>query len=244
MTDWIAAPPDAKTATIRVFHADNQVVVVVNGDKYSASWDSGWTSGDPDLGGIPVEFPLPDRGYIDVTVLGANGGVGGVDPYNFKTQIVIPGRPPLGITDRSSDNGPPGIQYNQTFRIFRPYQKLENDGVPIFGSDINLHQRICPIHSVNGNRRTYLCRVFLAESGAGGRVGFEFRINETDGIFKSLSVPYLCRKNLKGDDADDLPRIEFLDMEIDKYDDPLSPLISADFINHGAKMGKDDNLLS
>ena len=234
MPIWIAAPTQASNATLKVFHADNQLVILMNGDKI---WNSGWTTGDPNLGGIPINIALPTRGYVDVSVLGANGGLGN-DPYNFKTQLVIPGRIDLPIQGTEAGDGAPGILYTQTYRIFRPYLQLgaSNPKWPRFHSDVSLHQKICPIYSTVDKERTYRCEIDLQDQGS-NFAGVSFRIRETDGDFKFIRFD-LYRIKLKGDDADDLPSIEFEHVEIDNFEG--TPLVTLRCRNYGTKFGKDD----
>lgn len=201
---WIAAPPEATQAVLRVFHADNQITVLIDGSK---AWSSGWTSGDPTLNqAIPI--PLPQKGYVDVNVLGANGGLGN-DPCNFKIRMEIPGHPDLPVDGTDAGDAPPGVVYDQSYRIFRPIPvlPLPVPGTPRFGQDVNLYDRICPFKLIDGNRRRYECQVALQDQG-GSVVGPTFLIKETDGIFNFIHYD-LYRLTSAGDDSRGFRRLEF-----------------------------------
>ena len=213
---WVAAPSEAGEAVLTIDRADNQLLVLVDGNE---KWNSEWTSGNPEIN-QSIRIPIPEIGYTEVVTLGANGGVNDRDPYSFVTRLTVPGRAAIS-GGRSGPMSAPGIIFSETFRVYRLLPKLpNNDRYPRFlqeKQDKDLTNCVCPAFVTEPRGSRYICQAALCVP-VDQRLPFDinFLIKQLSGELVDFTYKFYELGDRKG--AQGNVRLEFDGLRFEKKD--------------------------
>jgi hypothetical protein len=218
-------PPGTKKAILRIFYADNQMIVLVDG----ALVRDVRTVGEPINNEVAIDI-APEKGTV-ITVVGANLGRTPGDPSRFEAElefIGVSGVPRVsfkGGTVGHDDNW--GVVYTDSVRICSTDPALSPPtGMPRFleKHQADLANAICPRHSSSTkDREIYMCQAALAMNGTNSPLyDVNFLIQPKRDRFAMFTY-HLFRLNPKKDSCDRFKvgfehvRIGEWDQAVDKF---------------------------